>query len=163
MIGAPRPLPLDRRPSDWFFIVCFSCFAFSSFFSDAWAGLGVRFAPDSASFWARANYWYAQGTDPYLLANPIHLRVQTLISGFVFGPFYLLLVYAFATGKNWIRMPAIIYVSAMVYGMCIFLGSELFGDLPPTNFAKFAAFNVPYLIVPLLLGYRMRRARPFSP
>lgn len=57
------------------------------------------------------------GTDPLLLHPPIGLEIQTFISAFVFGPFYLLLVYAFSTGRDWIRMPAILYVSAMTYGM----------------------------------------------
>ncbi len=157
-----RTVPLRQRPGDWFFVVAFSLFAFTSFFSDTLAGLGVRFSPDAGSWWVRANYWYAAGTDPYFLAHPAHLQVQTFISGFIFGPFYLLLVYAFVTGRDWIRMPAIIYVSAMVYGMIVFLGSEFVSQLPPTNLAKFLGFNLPYLIVPLLLGYRMRKRQPFS-
>jgi len=157
-----RVVPLSQRSGDWFFVLAFSVFAFTSFFSDALAGLGVEFRPDSASFWNRANYWYAADTDPYFLTHPVHLRIQTFISGFVFGPFYVVLVYAFVTGKDWVRLPAIIYVSAMAYGMLIFLGSEFLGGLPPTNFAKFAAFNFPYLLAPLMLGYRMRREYPFS-
>jgi len=59
-------------------------------------------------------------------------------------------------------MPAIVYVSAMTYGMVLLFGAEFLGDLPPTNVPKFLAFNLPYLVVPLLLGYRMRGPRPFS-
>ncbi len=162
MASRRRVVPLRDRRADLFFVLAFAFFAFSSFFSDAWAGLGVDFSPDSPNFWARANYWYAAGTDPYFLSHPIHLRLQTFISGFVFGPFYLLLVYAFVTGKDWIRMPALLYTAAMVYGMVIFLGSELFGPLPPTNMQKFLAFNMPYLLVPLALAYRVRREYPFS-
>src|SRR5439155_1098081 len=94
-------------------------------------------APDSPSFWARANWWYANGTDPLLLHAPIGLKVQVAISAFVFGPFYLLLVYAFVAGRDWIRMPAIVYVSAMTYGMVLLFGAEFLGDLPPTNVPKF--------------------------
>jgi hypothetical protein len=155
-------VPLRERRRDWFFVAAFSFFAFSSFFSDAWAGLGVDFSADSPSFWARANYWYAAGTDPYFLSHPIHLRIQTFLSGFVFGPFYLLLVYAFVAGKDWIRLPAFFYTAAMLYGMVVFLGSEFLGGLPPTNLPKFLGFNLPYLIVPLALVYRLRREHPFS-
>jgi hypothetical protein len=157
-----RVVSLHERRGDWLFILAFSFFAFSSFLSDAVVARGVPLAPDSPSFWARANYWYAAGTDPLLLAPPLALRIQTFLSAFVFGPFYLLLVYAFATGRDWVRMPAVAYTSAMTYGMVVFLGLEFLGDLPPTNLAKFAAFNVPYLVMPLLLGYRVRSMHPFT-
>ena len=100
--------PLGARPRDWFFVLAFAFFAFTSAFSDAVVARGIALAPDSPHFWARANWWYAQGTDPLLLRPPTGLRVQVAISAFVFGPFYLLLVYAFVAGKNWIRMPAIV-------------------------------------------------------
>ncbi len=162
MDGTRRVLSLRERPGDWFFVAAFSFFAFSSFFSDIYCALRVHLTPDSTNFWVRANYWYAADTDPLLLALPTFLWIQTFISAFVFGPFYLALVYALARGRDWIRMPAIVYVSAMVYGMFIVLGAEYLGDLPPTNDFKFLAFNLPYLFIPLLLGWRMRWTYPFS-
>src|SRR5262245_25845804 len=118
---ARRPIPLRERPGDWLFVLAFSFFAFSSAFSDSLVARGIALAPDSQSFWVRANYWYAAGTDPLLLTPPVSLRVQTFISAFVFGPFYLVLVYAFVRGRDWVRLPAIVYVSAMLYGMVVFL------------------------------------------
>lgn len=162
MDASRRVIPLRARRRDVLFVLAFAFFAFSSFLSDSLVARGIALAPDSPSFWARANYWYADGTDPLLLHAPVSLHVQTFISAFVFGPFYLVLVYAFVRGRDWIRMPAIVYLSAMLYGMVVFLGTEFLGDLPPTNVAKFCAFNFPYWIVPLLLGYRMRRAHPFT-
>ena len=157
-----RLIPLRDRRRDWFFVLAFGCFAFSSFTSDALVALGVPMAADAPGFWARANYWYAAGTDPLLLANPLALRISTFIAAFVYGPFYLVLVYALVTGRDWIRMPAVVYVSVMTYGMLMFLGLEFLGDSPPTNFPRFAAFNFPYLVIPLMLGYRMRHPYPFS-
>jgi hypothetical protein len=155
-------MPIRARPADWFFVITFAFFAFTSCFSDAVVARGVPLTPDSPSFWARANYWYANGTDPMLIQLPIALRVQVVISALVFGPFYLLLVYAFLGGKDWIRIPALLYVSAMTYGMILLFGTEFLGGSPPTNVGKFLAFNLPYLIVPLMLGYRMRRPHPFT-
>jgi hypothetical protein len=157
-----RIVPLRERPGDWLFVLAFSFFAFSSFFSDSLVARGIPLAPDSPSFWARASYRYAAGTDPLLLHPPISLEIQTFVSAFVFGPFYLVLVYAFATGRDWVRMPAVVYVAAMVYGMVVFLGTEFLGGMPPTNLAKFFGFNLPYLVMPLLLGIRMRGRHPFS-
>ena len=82
--------------------------------------------------------------------------------GIVYGPFYLVLVYAFVRGANWIRIPALIYIGAMVYGMIQFLYWEFALGMPPRNLPVFFAFNLPYLVVPLLLGLRMRRPEPFG-
>src|SRR5439155_6441304 len=54
------------------------------------------------------------------------------------------------------------YVSPTPYAMVLLLGTDFLGDLPPTNVPKFLAFHPPYLVVRLLLGYRMRGPRPFS-
>ena len=162
MESSTRTVPLRERPGDWLFVLAFSFFAFSSFFSDSLVARGIPLAADSPSVWARANYWYAAGTDPHLLDPPLALRLQTALSAFVFGPFYVLLVYAFVTARDWIRMPAIAYAAAMTYGMAIFLGGEFLGPHPPTNLGRFLAFNAPYLVIPLLLAVRMRHARPFS-
>jgi hypothetical protein len=159
---ASRAIPLRERPADWLFVLAFAFFAFSSACSDALVACGVAIAPDSPSFWARANYWYAAGTDPLLLTPPPSLRVQTFVSAFVFGPFYLVLVYAFARGCDWVRIPAIVYAAAMLYGMVVFLGTEFLGGLRPTNLPRFLAFNLPYVAVPLLLAWRVRRPHPFS-
>ena len=87
------------------------------------------------------------------------------LSGFVYGPFYLLLVYALIKGKNWIRLPAVMYATAIsvLTGIVVF-GVEFFGE--PAwrcqNPAKFLAFNLPYVIVPILLLVRMRKPLPFT-
>ena len=154
--------PLRDRRSDWLFIGVFAFFTWSSFFADTVNALDIRIAPDSPNPLARAAWWYASDTDPLLIENPLSLRIQTAISAFVFGPFYVLLIYAFVRGRDWIRMPALLYVAAMTYGMVLFLSTEYLSATPPTNQAKFWAFNGPYLVVPLLLAWRMRHERPFS-
>jgi hypothetical protein len=69
------------------------------------------------------------------------------------------------TGKSWIQLPAVMYATMIVTltGIVVF-GVEFFGD-PATrtgNPAKFLAFNLPYVLVPLLLLIRMRAPRPFT-
>jgi emopamil binding protein len=80
-------------------------------------------------------------------------------------PFYVVLVFALVKGKNWIQLPAVVYATMIVTltGIVVF-GVEFFGD-PATrtgNPPKFLAFNLPYVLVPLLLLIRMRAARPFT-
>ena len=50
-------MPLSSRKKDIFFVVCFSFFAFSSFFSDSWHALGLL---EGDAFWSRANRWYGE-------------------------------------------------------------------------------------------------------
>jgi hypothetical protein len=152
--------PISARPRDWFFVVAFSLFAFSSIFSDAWHGLGLI---DETSFWGRANLWYGRvAGDDFLMADHEFPRLNTWISGFIYGPFYIVLVYAFVKGANWVRVPALIYVGSMLHGYVEFMWWEYALGSPPRVPAVFWAFNAPYGIVPILLAARMWRPRPFA-
>jgi hypothetical protein len=181
-------LPLSQRGYDWIFIVIFCAFAFTSLASDM---VNAVMSPDPQSgyFWARAVYnLYAKGNDPLLIANPVFLRAMTVISAFLFGPFYIVLVIAFITGKNWIRPFALFYAGMIVESMIVLVAVEFAGDLPlfqtmgaggvksaaelaakgltPSlavlNPVKFLLFNLPYKVFPLLLAVRMWRPNPFS-
>jgi hypothetical protein len=41
-----------------------------------------------------------------LVANPRFLQAGAGVSALVSGPFYLVLIYAFVKGRDWIRLPA---------------------------------------------------------
>ena len=185
---AAGTLPLSQRGYDWIFIVIFCVFAFTSFASDL---VNAVMSPDAHSsyFWARAVYnTYAKGNDPLLIANPVFMRAMTAVSAFLFGPFYIVLVIAFITGKNWIRPFALFYAGMIVESMIVLVAVEFAGDLPlfqtmgaggvksaaelaaagltPSlavlNLAKFLLFNLPYYAFPILLAVRMWRPNPFS-
>ena len=158
-----EPAPLRDRPADLALAAFFTFATWSSWFSDIVPALGMTIAENSPSRLGRLTYFYAKDADPLLIASPFYLRISCFISAFVFGCFYPVLVYALVTGKDWIRMPAIVYASAMTYGMVMFLCFEFFGPLPPTRLAWFAFWNLPYLVVPLLLAYRMWEPDPFRP
>lgn len=155
----PRVLPLRERPRDLFFVLMFSLFAFTSVVSDMFHSLGLL---ETGSFWAQANLDYAPWAgDVFLLADKPYTRVTTAISAFIYGPFYLVLVYAFVHGRGWIRIPAFLYAGAILHGMTEHTVRE-FGIGPaPLRPLVFWAFNAPYALVPLLLVFRMWRANPF--
>jgi hypothetical protein len=158
-------LPLLDRRIDIFFIVIFAMFAVTSAIADAIPTLGIAMAPDAPSFLGRANYWYAYGCDPLFLHPPTWMRIVTGLSAFVYGPFYLVLVYALVRGRNWIQLPAIIYATMIssITGIVVF-GVEFWGEAPwrCQNIPKFLAYNLPYVLVPLALLARMRSPRPFD-
>ncbi len=156
----PSGLPLAQRKRDAFFIACFAFFAFSSFYSDVCYTL---YGMTGNAGCVEANRTYVElAGDGLFAAQPGYMRVRTGISGFVYGPFYLLLIWAFARGANWIRIPALLYVGSMVLGVCEHLAWEFVLGPAPQRPGIFFAFTLPYLLVPLLLGVRVWRAQPFG-
>jgi hypothetical protein len=160
-----KALPLGQRPWDVLFIVAFSLFAVTSAIADAIPTLGIAMAADAPTFLGRANYWYAYGCDPLFLHPPTWMRLVTGLSAFLYGPFYLVLVYALLRARDWIQLPAVIYATmiAAITGVLVF-GVEFFGE-PQwrcQNVPKFLAYNTAYVVVPLLLLVRMRAPRPFG-
>jgi hypothetical protein len=161
----PANLPLRERRWDIFFMVVFTLFACTSAVSDAIPTLGVAIGPH-ASFLGRINWAYGHDTDPLFIRPPHWMRFVTGLSAFVYGPFYLLLVFCLAKGKNWIQVPAIMYATAISFitGVVVF-GAEFFGEDPAMrvqNVPKFLVANVWYVLLPLLLLARMRKEKPFT-
>jgi len=52
--------------------------------------------------------------DPVLLARPAWWKATIWIDAVLFGPFYALAIYAYARGKDWIRLPSVIWASVML-------------------------------------------------
>ena len=158
-------LPLKDRRIDVFFAVVFVVFAVTSGISDAVPTLGIEMSPDSPNPLARANYWYALDADPLFMHPPVWMRFVTGLSTFVYGPFYLVLAYALVKGKNWIQLPAVIYATMIssITGILVF-GVEFFGEpeFRTLNPVKFLSFNLPYVLLPILLLVRMRKPMPFT-
>ena len=143
-----KNLPLCKRRWDIFFMVVFGLFACTSAVSDAIPTLGVAIGPH-ASFLGRINWAYGHDTDPLFIRPPVWMRFVTGLSAFVYGPFYLLLVYCLATGRNWIQVPAVMYATAISFitGVVVF-GAEFFGTDPAMrvqNVPKFLVANVWYV------------------
>ncbi|GAB3162589.1 EXPERA domain-containing protein [Amycolatopsis sp. NPDC004378] len=158
-------LPLRDRKIDVFFAVLFSAFTVTSLISDLLPTVGVDFSQPSSNFFVNSNYWYAHDADVLFMHPPDWMRIVTGLSAFVYMPFYVVLVFALLTGRNWIQLPAVIYATMIVTltGIVVF-GVEFFGDpaFRTGNPAKFLAFNLPYVLVPLLLLVRMRKPLPFT-
>jgi hypothetical protein len=93
------------------------------------------------------------------------MRIVTGLSAFAYLAFYLVLVPALIKGWNGIQLPAVIYATmiAGITGIIVF-GVEFFGEQEyrTENPIKFLAFNLPYVLVPLLLLIRMRKPLPFT-
>ena len=154
--------PLRARPFDVFLIVWFCVFAVTSLIYEQYIVFGVDLAATTDVF-GRSWYWYASSFDPVFLDTPLWLRIMCGIDAFVFGPFYLVLIYALARGRNWIRVPALLYGAAIVYSTVVYFGWEFLdpGNRADAHLLGVFVVNIPYTVVPLLLMWRMRRRDPF--
>ncbi|HEY2793653.1 MAG TPA: emopamil-binding family protein [Micromonosporaceae bacterium] len=164
-ISAQPNLPLRRRGIDIFFAIVFSAFTITSLISDLLPTIGVNFSHPTGNFFVDSNYWYAHDADPLFMNPPDWMRIVTGLSAFVYMPFYLVLVYCLVTARNAIQLPSVIYATMIVTltGEVVF-GVEFWGEAAyrTHNPAKFLAFNLPYVLIPLLLLIRMRKPMPFT-
>lgn len=158
-------LRLRDRPVDILLIALFSAFTVTSLISDLLPTLGVDISAPSSNFFVNSNWWYAHDTDPLFAHPPVWMRIVTGLSAFLYMPFYIVLVVSLVRGWNWIQLPSVIYATmiASITGIIVF-GVEFFGEAQwrTPNPVKFLAFNLPYVLVPILLLVRMRKPLPFA-
>ncbi|HET6343534.1 MAG TPA: emopamil-binding family protein, partial [Myxococcota bacterium] len=105
-------------------------------------------------------HWWGNNYDPLLMARPPFWRMTIWIDVIYFGPFYFAALYAFIKGRNWIRVPALVWSGMMMSNVLILMFEEAYGDYPPPNLAIVFAANLSWFIFPLLMIWRMRR-EPF--
>lgn len=107
-------------------------------------------------------HWWGRNFDPALMARPTWWEMTIWIDVLFFGPFYFFGIYAFANGKEWIRIPAVVYASVMITNVTIILGEEFLGSYPaPYPFIVVAA-NACWIIFPLMIITRMTNDHPFT-
>jgi len=158
-------LRIAQRPFDFVFLVVFALFIVTSVISDSVEGLGLDQVADSPNLLVRLNFWYASNFDPLYQSHPLWLRFISGTSAFVYIVFYVVLLFALVRAWNWIQLPSVIYATMIISltGIPIF-GVEFFGPTGQAtpDAAVFLAFNLPYIVFPLLLLIRMRKPMPFT-
>ena len=156
-------MPLRDRPMDAFLVFWFCLFAVSSLVFEQFIVFGLDLSTTTDVF-GRTWYWYASSFDPIFLDTPLWLRIMCTIDAYLFGPFYLVLIYALVREQNWIRIPALLYGAAIVYSTAVYFGYEFLDQANRAEANLLAVFlvNIPFTLVPLLLMWRMRQPNPFS-
>jgi hypothetical protein len=107
-------------------------------------------------------HWYGNRWDPLLLARPPFWQMTIWIDVLLFGPYYLAAIYAFARGRDWIRVPALVWSGTMLANVLIILMEERYGAHASPAFWVVLAANASWLLVPLAMIWRMRHDHPFS-
>jgi EXPERA (EXPanded EBP superfamily) len=164
-----RPIPLSKRPGD---IAILAFFLINLLFITYVVDFEQLVIPDPAHFtyppWPPPAavdlvHHYGQTLDPLLLARPPWWKTTIWIDALLFGPFYLAAIYAYIKGRNWIRIPSIIYSSMLITNVLIILSEEIYGPHASPHLPVVLLLNFPWLAFPLFIIYRMWRSPyPFS-
>jgi hypothetical protein len=162
-------IPLRKRPLD---IAILVFYAVNLFFITYIVDLEQLVIADPAHFsypvWpphalVDLVHWYGSRFDPVLMARPAWWRATIWIDALVFGPYYIFGLYAFAKGKNWIRLPSIMWASVMLTNVTIILFEEVAGEVPTPDVGRVFLANAAWIIFPLIVLYRMWPSdRPFD-
>lgn len=168
--ASASPLPLSRRPLDVIFI---GFFVVNLFFITYIVDVEQLVIRDTRHFeyplWPPAPlvdlvHWWGHNFDPALLARLPWWRATIWIDALFFGPFYAFAIYAFIKGKEWIRVPTIIWGSVMMTNVTIILFEEMLGPFATPRPLVVLFANAPWFLFPVALIARMARAaHPFSP
>ena len=100
-------------------------------------------------------HWYGRHFDPLLMARPAFWRMTMWIDVLFFGPFYVLAIYAFVRGRDWIRLPAVLWAGTMMANVAMIMLEEWHGIYRTNHLAFVAALNVPWFFLPLLVVARV--------
>lgn len=108
-------------------------------------------------------HWWGRNYDPVLIARPAFWRAAIWIDVLFFGPYYAAALYAFVKGKDWIRIPSIIWASVMLTNVTIIMFEEFFGVHATPAPVRMVLANFLWVVVPIALIARMWRPQfPFT-
>jgi len=164
-----QSIPLSRRPLDVAFL---AFFALNLLFTTYVVSLEQIVIDDPARYapplWPpepllRLVHWYERTFDPLLLARPAWYRATIWLDVLVFGPFYAAALYAYAKGRDWIRLPSVIWATMLFTNVFIILFDELKGVHATPHPLAVVAANAPWMVVPVLVVWRVGRSEhPFT-
>ena len=136
-----QPIPLAERKLDWLFL---GFFIFNLVFITYFVDVEQVLIPDTSNFtypiWPPKAavdlfHWYGRTYDPLLVARPPFWRATIWLDVLLFGPFYVAAIYAFWKGRDWIRLPTIIYSTMLFTNVVIILFEERLGVHAAPSFA----------------------------
>ena len=105
------------------------------------------FSVDAVHSWGR-NF------DPVLLARPVWWKVTIWIDVLLYGPFYVVAIYALLRNRPWITVPMVLWAGLMLMGVAVIMGEEMFGSYPTPQPVIVWLANAPWIIFPLLAVWR---------
>jgi hypothetical protein len=164
-----RRVPLHQRRLDIIFVIFFVVnLGFITYIVDLEQVVVANAGNFEYPAWPPAVFvdlvhWWGRTFDPVLLARPAWWKATIWIDALFFGPFYAIGIYAFVAGKDWIRIPSIIWASVLLTNVTIILSEEAFGQHATPELPIVLLANLSRLLMPILMLARMARAEhPFT-
>lgn len=107
--------------------------------------------------------WYGCSYDPPLMARPAWWRSTIWSDSLLFGPFYVVAIWAYWVGDKRIRIPTIIYASVIATNVFVIMFEEYYGVNHTASPTLVTLLNVPWFVIPLLALARMwAEEEPFA-
>ncbi len=100
-------------------------------------------------------HWYGRKYDPLLMARPAFWRVTMWNDLVLFGPFYAAAIYAFVRGRDWIRIPAVLWAGMMSTNLAVILLEEWHGQYRTSHLGFILALNAPWYLLPIVVTLRV--------
>src|SRR5579883_3467592 len=164
-----RVIPFSRRPADIAIVAFFLVnILFITYIVDIEQLVIANPAHFTYPLWPPkpvidAVHWWGYSFDPLLIARPVFFKVTIWLDNLFYGPFYAVAIYAYSTGKAWIRLPSLIWAVSMASGVIMILSEEAFGQFRTSHFAIVALANASWIVFPLIVLIRMGgTAHPFA-
>ena len=168
MTAVRRPIPPSRRRLDWILLAFFAVnLFFITYFVDIEQLTIANPFHFSYPLWPPKPFVdmvHSYGTkyDPLLMARPAFWRMTIWIDVIWNGPFYAFAIYAISRGRDWIRVPALVWCGSMSAVVLIILSEEYSGVHQSPHFGIVLVLNLPWLLLPLATCVRMAREHPFT-
>ncbi len=108
-------------------------------------------------------HWWGSHFDPLQWARPTWWKATIWLDALFFGPYYLFAIYAFIKGKEWIRIPTIIFGSILFTNVTIIMSEEIWGPHATPQLLIVTLANAPWFFVPIFLIWKMwKQEHPFT-
>ena len=107
-------------------------------------------------------FWWTKSCDPVLQQNPLWIKYLSLLSPCLFLPYYLVAIPAILTRQDFIRIPSVMYGTALLLILSTFFTEAVYGQQPSPSLLMFTAGYGAYQLLPLLVLVRFWRDDPFD-
>ena len=132
------------------------CFEPAVVYLCGWEGLQTRECQQTLT--GRLWLFYAEKFDPIFLNLPLWLRIVCSLDTILFGPFYAVSIYAFATVQQetrWYSTVALPTAGALIYSTIVYFAYECMAEAHRASLLFVFLVNLPWTLAPVLLILRL--------
>ena len=151
--------PLRRRPLDLLLVAFFSVVIFYGLLFSLPEGLGVPVSADSPWPPLRLLHGWSVAEEQAHLDPPPNLIAATLFDGLFQAPALGLVIVGLVRQRGWLRPFGLFYAGAAITNMFYYFMQTFLGPHPPPNTLFYHAFNLPWLLAPMVLAVRLATAK----